>query len=96
MRWRIGLPIAGLIVAAAVVVAWSRGLDTGVMADSAPAVPTTHVSRGELELSVYMTGDLRASRQAALNRRRADVAHHRSDGDGWGGGVDGTRAFGGK
>jgi len=66
MRWRIGLPIAGLIVAAAVVVAWSRGLDTGVMADSAPAVPTTHVSRGELELSVYMTGDLRASRQAAL------------------------------
>jgi multidrug efflux pump subunit AcrA (membrane-fusion protein) len=42
------------------------GSTASAIADSGPSVPTTRVSRGKLELTVYMNGDLRAVRQVSL------------------------------
>ena len=42
------------------------GSTTNVIAQTGTVVPTTRVSRGTLELTVYMNGDLRAVRQVSL------------------------------
>jgi HlyD family secretion protein len=60
------LSVAALAVIAALAAVWFRGWTPRVMAESGPVVPTARVARGAIELTVYMTGDLRASRQAAL------------------------------
>ncbi len=59
----------GTALAALVVVAVGIGLGRrpmAAMAESAPAVPTARVTRGMLEVTVHLDGDLRASRQAAI------------------------------
>lgn len=42
------------------------GSPANVIAESGPVVPTARVSRGTLELTVHLNGDLRAVRQASL------------------------------
>jgi multidrug resistance efflux pump len=58
-RLVIAAAIGALVTAAAL--AWPR-----VTAPSLPQIPTSHVQRGRVQVNVYTTGELRASRSAQL------------------------------
>jgi multidrug efflux pump subunit AcrA (membrane-fusion protein) len=59
--------VAGALAAAGYGAWRLGGSTTQVIGDAGPVVPTTRVTRGALELSVRMSGELRATRQMQLS-----------------------------
>ena len=65
-RLIVGALTLGLVGAGALAARNLAGSTANVIAESGPTVPTARVSRGTLELTVHMNGDLRAVRQVSL------------------------------
>ena len=65
-RLIIAVTAVALVGAGAFAAKSLAGSTAGAIGDSGAVVPTTRITRGTLELTVHMTGDLRATRQAAL------------------------------
>ena len=62
----VGVLAVGLVGVGAFAARNLAGSTAHAITESGPVVPTARVSRGTLELIVYMNGDLRAARQASL------------------------------
>jgi HlyD family secretion protein len=65
-RRRVLVVLAVLVVAGVAAAGWIARSRLAVMAETGPAVPTTRATRQALDLTVHLTGEMRASRQQTL------------------------------